>query len=458
MTTLRFDLRFTALVCAYIVCTAITLLLLPGAPFASTLAQLVVPTLIATVVYRKLRSYTPAGEIALFAAAALMSIGLIANVHYFTTFSGGACDNPVLQNYDACTLWNHCNAHYGIGDKFVGGKGLYGEITAALMHMFGHSIVVPLVMNMYLILSSLVMVSLITVNLTGSTRAAGYAVCATAAVCYLLTMGTVMLRDAWVIYGMALAGYGLTGKGRYSWIAVIAGAFIVSAIRTNWVWSIAIGIIIMHFAAQREQRRPAQSVLLLAAVVVAWLMPTLLYFTTSFHGPFKAEVLNQYYHFDHDQQKAFYQIVGNYFDFPLYKKILFLPITIIIQFLIPFPWNYMRDAIYGFSQVYAHVAYPWYAFAGAVLYFVCIGRRGVSRKLLLFTVWAAICWAIPCLLFGGTVSRYGLPAVALLAPCVGVVFAQQLHQLRFKRFALCYVLLLAVVLPTCYIIQSHYAS
>lgn len=458
MTTLRLNLRFTALVCAYVACTAIALVALPGAPFVLTLVELLAPTLIATMVYRRLRSYSHAGEIALFAAATLMSIGLIANVHYFTTFSGGTCDNPSLQNYDSFTLWNHCNAHYGVGDNFAVGKGLFGELNAALMHMFGHSIVVPMVTNMYFILSSLVLVSLTTMNLTGDKRTAGCALCATAAVCYYLTMGTLLLRDAWVIFGMALAGYGLTYKGRYNWLAVIVGAALVSAIRTNWVWSIAIGIMIMFFAQQSNRRSYLQASLLISAIFVLWLVPTLLTLSPTMRHAFNAEILNQYYHFDHQQQQPFYHIIGNYFDFPFYKKILYLPLTLIVQFLIPFPWNYMRDVIYGFSQVYAHVAYPWYAFAGAVIYFICKANRTSPRKLQLFTLWAAFCWAVPCVLFGGTVSRYGLPAITLLAPCVGDVLTHHLRQPSFKRFALCYALLLALVLPTCYIIQTTFTS
>lgn len=237
-----YDKPYAAMLCIYVACTLSALTLLPGAPVAISLLGFTCVTLIITFFYRSLPSYTRAGEIGLFVASLLMTVGVVANVCYFTTVCGGTCDNPVLHNNDSLIIWNDCNAHYGIGTSYCPGRLLFGVYNAVLMHLFGRSMVVLLIANMVMIQLALVLGSLITYNLTDNKRAAGISICAAASVCYMLSMGTLLLRDAWLIFSMALAGYGLTSKTKNGLACVLISAVLIASIRNNWTWAIIIGI------------------------------------------------------------------------------------------------------------------------------------------------------------------------------------------------------------------------
>lgn len=442
---------------AYILCTLIALLSLPGANVVTSLLGFTCVTFISTNVYRSLRSYSRVGEIALFFASLVMTLGIVANMHYFTVVSGGTCDSPVLENFDANQIWEDSLAHYGASSNFTAVRALFGVYSAVLLRVFGLSLTVLLIANMFMIQSALVVGSLIAHNLTGDSRRSGYALCAAAAVCYLLTMGTLMLRDAWVIFAMALTAYGMTSTARYGWIATLVGAFLVSTIRVNYAWAIVVGLVLMHFYRDAPQRNIKRTAALIAAVIFFWSIPTILAITPTVAGVFDKEVLNEYYSLNHPQQYAYGAIVGNFMSFPLYKKILFLPVSAVVQFLIPFPWNFSRDLVFGYSEFYAHISYPWYIFGGIVLYYICFVLRRAPRKIALLTLWALFCWAVPCVLYGGTVSRYGLTSVILLAPCVAEVWANHLRRRSFVVFAACFVAIMATVLPICYYLQTaHY--
>lgn len=442
--------------CIYLVCTLVGLVLLPGAPVVQSLIGFGCVTLVVTATYRRVRSYHPAGEYALFAAALIMTLGIVANTYYFTTVSGGTCSSPVLQNFDSNQIWNDINAHYGIGDGYTASRALFGTFNAALMHLFGHSIVVLLIANMFMLLSALLVGSLVAHNLTGDRRTSGVALCASAAVCYLLTMGTLLLRDAWIIFAMALAAYGLTKQSRYNWIYTLVGAALIASIRPNWTFTIILGIVLMTFAKSSAQRNYLRALALCLAVFALWLVPTLCAISPTLEGCFDPEVLNQYYKFDYPQHNAYYSLLGNYYDFPLYKKILHLPITLIVQFFIPLPWNFTRYLNFGYTEAMAQFAYPWYVFGGLLLYYLCFVLRSADRRMQIITLWAMLCWAIPCVLYGGTVSRYALPMVILFAPCVAVVITKHLRERTFMRFAVCYAVMIGIALPTLYILQMAF--
>lgn len=204
---------------------------------------------------------------------------------------------------------------------------------------------------------------------------------------------------------------------------------------------------------QAAKKALIASILILA---VMWLIPKIFSIDVSISHFFDKELYERYYHFDHQQQRAFYAIVGNYHSFPFWKKLLYLPITLVVQMFIPFPWNYERDIAFGYTEAYAHFAYPWYLFAGMVIYYVIYLLRQATPRMRMFTLWALFCWAVPCVLFGGTVSRYGLPAVILMAPCVAEVLTNHLRDKRFIRFSACYIAVLAIALPICYILQNSF--
>lgn len=67
-------------------------------------------------------------------------------------------------------------------------------------------------------------------------------------------------------------------------------------------------------------------------------------------------------------------------------------------------------------------------------------------------LWSLVCWLIPCYLFGGTISRYGLMAVPTVAPAVALAVLGPKYSIRtWMSWA---GVALLVVLVSCYIMQS----
>ena len=74
--------------------------------------------------------------------------------------------------------------------------------------------------------------------------------------------------------------------------------------------------------------------------------------------------------------------------------------------------------------------------------------KSVTRLVL----WAMLCWLIPCYLFGGTISRYGLMAVPLVAPAVSMAALGPKRSLRsWMTWA---GLALLAILVACFVMQT----
>lgn len=460
MNVIRHNRSYLLAMCAHAVCVATALLLLPGAPFVSTLAAVLVITFVVTLAYRYTPAYTKIGERVLIIVSTVLAIGVVANVCYFTTKNGGTCDMPILYNSDSSLYWQDMSARYGVeGCSIVGGYVFFGEINAVLLKVFGYSIVVPILANMVMMLGSLVLASMLTYNLTNDKKTSTIAMCSAACVCYYMCMGTILLKDAWVIFFSALAAYGLTLNRRYAPLLVLAAAIVMMAVKPAYNMAILVGVLIMGLTKPKEQRNYAWTVVLLVACVALWYYPRTLGIEHIGVNTMIADTpsYGAYYNYGHPQHQAYYNMLGNFFDYPLIKRILMLPVTAVVQFLVPFPWNYMRDVIFGYTQLVAHFAYPWYLFGFVVLYYVIYMRKKMSREMFMLTLWALFCWLTPCVMFGGTVSRYMLPTVTLFAPCVGGAIANSYQERKFARFMTVFAVLVAITLPICYKLQTSSA-
>ena len=114
----------------------------------------------------------------------------------------------------------------------------------------------------------------------------------------------------------------------------------------------------------------------------------------------------------------------------------------------------LRDIDFGISLVYAHIAYPWYLFGGTAIYYTFFDLRRSPALMRAIFLWGVIIWLIPCWSFGGTISRYGLMAVPLLAPAVSLTLTRSLRRRSFIIFSSLFILLVAITLLVCHHLQS----
>lgn len=411
--------------------------------------------IIATIVYKRTAGSTTSGIAIILLAWLILSAGIIANVYAFTAFEGGTDAAPVLHNVDALRNWNDSLWMLRRGGVAAPPNyGLFPVFAAAMMLVFGTSITAALLPQMAFTLGTLICVSRTTYALTGSTRTARLALLGTAAVCYLMASGMILVKDAAVIFAMSLFATSLFAYPRPR-LPILATAAVLAALtRPPMALLMMLGVCSWAVAEKPTAKRLRQCIVPLTICAVAFgvskifaVMPVL---SLMADGVITAP------HNITSQQAAYFAFTGDYTQYTPIMKFALLPISAAVQFLIPFPWNFLRDIPYGFSQTYAHFAYPWYAF-GAVAMFAAISPRRISRATWTLLVWGIICWIAPCYSTAGTVSRYALPAVPLMATAVAETLLQPIGRRKLWIWLTVFVIILTGALLAAHRLQSAYA-
>lgn len=448
--------------------------LFPGAEAFSTMLALIGAWLIIAYTYKKCEHRNLTGWWTLLITTTVLSIGIIANVHHFTTISGGTTALPVLNNPDAhryyCDALASANLPGGI--PAPSNQRGYGFIISCIWQLTGVTIVAPLILNMILILFCIIISGIISKRIISTHRnhsPSWVATCAmimTASICYYITFGTILLKEASLCFGIALCALALSSilKKDYTHISkcdffyFILGIIILATIRYTFILFIIVAIILASNKNTFKKRIVTQLILL--AICICSLLITSYHLSSIAHNALDktAEIINgneaAYFFFSSKYHYAYDQVFGDYFSYPTWKRILCLPISAITQFLIPFPWNFGRDAIYGYTLDYAHIAYPWYLIGGLILYFILFAWENASSEIKRITLIGIILWLIPAYLFAGTVSRYALPFIPLLIPAAVCVWDKYLNKKSFRIWAYIYCCLLIFTLIICYYLQQ----
>lgn len=432
-------------------------LLMPGSPFLLTIIGLYAIITIQQSLYSRSHYATQTGRLVLLAFTTLMAVGVIANLHYFTVVSGGTDAAPVLNNHDASRYFNEALWFSGNGGRPHPDSrgGLLGHFYALIFDVTGPSITILTLLCNALMATVLPLIAGIAYRITANKRIATIAMAAAASVCYFLASGCIIIKDAWVIFGLTACAFAICDKRGVQLPAFIVGVAAIAIVRSNYLLFATLGVLIMAVVDCRNRSQIIKSAMAVAICCIVFAIQR--YVNTTFSVQyFNSSEAFATFAGDDPHQKAFFDIVGDQtVSYAWYKRLLLMPIAVVTQFLIPFPWNWMRDVIFGYSYFYAHITYPWYLFGGVLLYYIFTIRRYTNKRLFALTLWGVMCWTLPCYFTIGTVSRYGLPAVALFAPAVAVVIEQCRSRRSFKGWMIGYSSLMAVVLIICYYLQTH---
>ena len=459
---------------AYILTISIAVGMMPGAGFWTTTISLTTLWLLIDRIYALSPYKNSVGRYSLLAIATLLSLGVIANTHMYTIGARASDATPLLLNDDASKYFN--GALHIIGDpNGIKIKTLhlgYPHFIAAIWKITGVSIFYPILVNMAMLLLSLIVTGIITTRLIGKLTPrspqwiASAAMIATAAVSYHLITGTVLLKEAGTALAVSLTAVSLTPWNKKSLSSFIfhlssfaIGIILLMIFRFNYIAIIAIGVILL--SPWHKKRLSAfgfhLSSLVLCALAWAVMHLFVLAETDVTHlvvNSIDGGALGGAYFFDNPQHRAHNAIVAGYFEFPVWKRLLFLPISAVTQFLIPFPWPFTRDLPFGYTLVYARFAFPWYLIGGLILYFLATSLRRIPRHLLLWSIFAVIAWLIPAYFVAGTVSRYALCFVPLLIPLAIYTLATALRTKAFQIYSVSYIAVLITVLIVCHHIQQ----
>lgn len=456
----------------FIVISSLSFCIVPCCAIELIISFSVVYFLVA-LLYSSIQGAHKLGQWTLLSVAGIMGIGITLNVWYFTTLSGGTISQPVLLNEDSyryftCALQMLNSQPITVNVPYCG----YPYLISLLWHITGVSVVVPLVINYLFTLLAIIMCQPIAMRVLAGKidkeklpLAGVISMFLTAVCCYYVGSGMVILKDPSIFLGVSLVAFVLAGVANYKeltkeelvkeMIIMILGTLILAFNRLPFVYIMSLGMLI--FAGKKSIKRVAVfSVIIFIVIAVGY--------QYSSHTPETAVDVIQGVGIEEtqympDRHDGYNQIIAGYFDFPAWKRTLMLPFTASVQYFIPFPWNFSGDVCFGISQIYSHIAYPWYCVGGIIFFFFFL-RLNFRENIVLWrwVLFAMITYLIPAYLFAGSVSRYWLPFLPIYTLIGSYVIMRLRDGAKRKAFAMwsvCYILVVVAVLLVCYRIMNQ---
>ncbi|MBP5314291.1 MAG: hypothetical protein J6Y87_00305 [Muribaculaceae bacterium] len=454
-------------VALYLAIAALFVTLFPGETLVTTLLYSLLLLVVAESLYYFTSTCCRNGEWLIFGVCLLLTIGNILNIYYFTTAFDSTPQFPHLQNSDAATnyyvAYKFFDQHYYTAP--VNPAPIYRWLICHLWRITGVTVAAPIFVNSIFIAWAVIFSGLISRNVLRDYRPSTslLAMGLTAAVCYYINSGTIILKDAAVCLSVAMLAFAFTYlrtdlKGRrhyvYAYTSLILGGILLALFRVNYLLPVALGAVILTPWTNRQRWH---GLAMIAVCVALWIGVEHIFP----HGSISFRVttyvdgygFGKAYFQEAPTRDIYYSLYGNnYFRLPVWQKILFAPIGAAVQYLTPFPWNFSRDAIFGPTLVYAHITYPWYAIGGLIIYFFIFRIWKAEKHIILWAIWGLAFWLVPVYMFAGAVSRYALPVLPILIP-LAILAWRSRQRKSFKYFAITYVVLLAGALCGAYFIQ-----
>lgn len=415
--------------------------------------------------------WSRAGSWVLMAASLMIISFAVLNLWDWSVGSGSTLAAPCINSDDSC-YYNWALHHYdgSCPEPPMTFKGL--PVTILLLwKVLGVSVVWPIALNVMMLLLSIVVTGATAVRIVGdrvgSSRGtiALIAMVMTSLLGFYVSQGIRVQKEAELYLGVMLMAYALArmtkkqadGKTWKDIVAFTAGALILAFFRSNMLYFMAIGIGVMLIGNWREHWRYGMT--LLAVCVAAF---TLGFYCSSYTMLQQMNIvtgggsMNDVF-MQTPSQSSYRSIIGNYFSYPVWKRVLMLPVTAAVQYVIPFPWVYEFHP--QVDSWLPRVRIMWYVVGGMVLYYyLFIGwrkGRGVGAWGLL----PAVCYLGVCYIVGGSVSRYVLPfqpMFVVLATFVLCKLRDGLWRHSFRGWMVGYTIVLIAVLLLCYNLQLAY--
>ena len=289
---------------------------------------------------------------------------------------------------------------------------------------------------------------------------------------FLVSQGLRIQKEAGCSLGLLLVGYTLAGIAngetltkheRNRDIAIfVTGCLLMAMVRTNFCYFAIVGAAMMAFSNHRAHWKYGAVLTLIAAVI-----------TVAFSIIFSYSFGQQYRTVDGGDamalafkvgvvQQPYFAIIGDYYHYPEWKRLLLLPVTAGVQYVIPFPWLYDYSHA-SILNLLPRFRVMWYFVGGACLhYFLYITiLHHKNSNLGIWAWWPLVLFMIIAFITGGSVSRYALPLQPLfvvIALYVLLNVKQGNYRRSFTIWMIIYVFVLVAVLVVCYNAQSEYLN
>lgn len=443
----------------------------------SIILSMVVAYLIPRLVYSRSSMSCRCGQWLLLIVGFLLAL--------YVVFSIKVCTVDVNSTLEEPEIYSDSGAYYAWALSHYDGRCPSPKLPFKGLPLFmlwqwrvlGVSIVWPLALNYMFTLLSIVMTGKVACrmlcrkfeSIKPSTIAA-VAMLLVSFLGFLLSQGMRIQKEAGCTLGLLLVGYTLAGmasgeehdkKTRWRDLALfITGCLLLAMVRTNFVYFAVVGALMMTFSNHRAQWRYGTLLAVISLVI-----------TVVFSIIFSYTFGQQYRTVDGGDamalafkvgivQQPYFNIIGDYYHYPEWKRLLLLPVTSGVQYIIPFPWLYDYSNADIFSLL-PRMRWMWYFVGGACLfYFLFITiLHPKSNNLGMWAWWPLVVFMLIAFITGGSVSRYALPLQPLFV-VIAVYILLNLKQGNYRRsftiWMIIYAFILVAILVLCYDAQSDY--
>jgi hypothetical protein len=287
---------------------------------------------------------------------------------------------------------------------------------------------------------------------------------------FFMSQGMRVQKEAGCALGITMVGYCLAGFAEHSelsrsekrrdFIVFVIGTLILALIRTNFAYFAMLGAAMMAFAHKRAQWKRG-TLLAVIALLITVVFSVLFSYTfgqqyrTVDGGDAMARAFNMTF-----VQQPYLALIGDYYHYPEWKRLLLLPITAGVQYIIPFPWLYDIESC-NIMNALPRAREMWYIVGGAcIFYYLYINViHHKHSNLGMWAWWPLVTFLAIAFITSGSVSRYALP----LQPLFVVIALYVLLQVKignyrrsFVIWMIVYTLVLVATLIVCYHIQIQY--
>jgi len=428
--------------------------------------------LIPRIILARARGTSMAAQVVLFVLSAFLIVMAYSCLLHWTGVEGYALDVPNLKN-DARHYYKWALHHYdGRLDPVKVAFPGFPLMMVALWKVLGLNVIWPQAMNMMFTLIAVVLTGMTTRRLLAGRVSASMQTLLVSGMImscllfYYLLSGISILKEASTYLSVSMAGFALSSMAtvdddRYRlWrdiVLFVLACVLMAFVRTTFLYFIGLGVVVM---ALPHWRRDWGMALALLAVVGISLVVGDMFASYSFdrHAIIVEGGWSMHNTYATDTSRPVYRrLIGYYFLYTPLHKLLVLPVTLSLQYLIPLPWISEMDEAVIFN-FFIRISYGWYLVGGIALfyYFFLIWRRHEGMGA--WPWWPALSFIIIAYIMGGSVTRYVLPFEPLFVPVAIYVICRLVEgkwRVLFKRWFICYVILLTVALLICMEIQLY---
>lgn len=436
-------------------------------------AALAIAYSLPVLLHSRTQGASPWGRMVLMVVGLLMVGGAINSLDMWCSPQGHSLEWPWL-NHDDGGYYRWAR-HYYDGACAAPQVAFPGLPVAILLlwKLLGVNITWPLAMNLSLTIIAIVLTGQVTrCLLSGRTnRSDRWLVTAgmvgAAVLMYFISQGLRIQKEAMVYFSMALTGLVLAAVARdrivtrldqIKAVALATLAFVVLTFaRTTYMYFVLLGVV-MVFAAHARKHWHLGLLLVVIWGLAFWVGNSVAYYSLERHFVISGggEAMSKAFVLGSAQQ-PYVELMGDYFNYPVWNRLLHLPLAAAVQFVIPFPWVYHE---WSFTNILPRVAFGWYAVGGLALFYYAAMSWQRDVSLGVWAWWPALTFVLVAYVTGGTVSRYVLPVEPMFVPLALWVIEVARGDRRWRRALLWwlagYLVVLVVTLVCCYRAQTDY--